>query len=49
MSSRKKGSNESKDMWLKVNQKCLMKFEGVLTRFSGHFRIIYSKLGVKKY
>ena len=31
MSSRRKGSNESKDMWLKVNQKSLMKFEGVLT------------------
>ena len=29
MSSRRKGSNESKDMWLKVNQKSLMKFEGV--------------------
>ena len=33
MSSRRKGSNESKDMWLKVNQKSLMKFEGVFTRF----------------
>ena len=25
----KKGSNESNDMWLKVTQKSLMKFEGV--------------------
>ena len=29
MTFRKKGSNESNDMWLKVTQKSLMKFEGV--------------------
>ena len=43
MSSRRKGSNESKDMWLKVNQKSLMKFEGVFTRFSGHFGMLIDK------
>ena len=43
MSSRRKGSNESKDMWLKVNQKSLMKFEGVFTRFSGHFGMSYHR------
>jgi len=47
MSSRKKGSNESNDMWLKVNQKSLMKFEGVFTRFSGHFGIFTSEFSVK--
>ena len=51
MSSRRKGSNESKDMWLnkdmwlKVNQKSLMKFEGVFTRFSGHFGMFYLEVG----
>ena len=41
MSSRRKGSNESKDMWLKKKKKSLMKFEGVFTRFSGHFHAFY--------
>ena len=45
MSSRKKGSNESKDTWLKVNHKSLMKFEGVFTRFSGHFGMFYLEVG----
>ena len=45
MSSRRKGSNESKDMWLKVNQKSLMEFEGVFTRFSGHFGMFYLEVG----
>ena len=45
MSSRKKGSNESKDTWLKVNHKSLMKFEGGLTRFSGHFGMFYLEVG----
>ena len=41
MSSRKEGSNESNHIWLKVTQKSLMKFEGVFTRFSGHFHAFY--------